>query len=116
MLLSILAAAAFSCSSPKIHDGDTLRCGRERIRIANIDAPELPGSPSCSRTKRSTHWCDYALGKASRDALIRFVGKAPITITPLGTDRYSRTLARVSVRGRDVGEFLIAQGLARAWR
>ena len=116
MLLSILSAAAFSCSSPRIHDGDTLRCGRERIRIANIDAPELLGSPSCSRTKRSTHWCDYSLGKTSRDALIRFVGNTPVVITPLGTDRYGRTLARVSVRGRDVGEFLIAQGLARAWR
>ncbi|MBH0115153.1 thermonuclease family protein [Novosphingobium sp. YJ-S2-02] len=116
MLLFILAAAGFNCSSPKIHDGDTLRCERERIRIADIDAPELPGSPSCSRTKRLAHWCDYALGKASRDALIRFVGNAPVTITRLGTDRYGRTLARVSVRGRDVGQFLVSQRLARAWR
>lgn len=24
-------------------DGDTLRCGRERIRLLGTDAPELPG-------------------------------------------------------------------------
>ena len=42
----VLAAAAL-CMSPLVHDGDTIRCRRERVRIANIDAPELPDSPKC---------------------------------------------------------------------
>ncbi|WP_242405104.1 thermonuclease family protein [Novosphingobium sp. MBES04] len=37
-------------------------------------------------------------------------------ITSLGIERYGRTLTSVSVRGRDVGEFLISQGLARTRR
>ena len=37
----------FYCSAKITVDGDTIRCGRERVRVANIDAPELPGSPKC---------------------------------------------------------------------
>ena len=62
-------AALILCATPLIHDGDTLRCGREKIRIANIDAPELPGSPKCDARRGQTGWCDFALGYRSRDAL-----------------------------------------------
>lgn len=33
-----------------------------------------------------------------------------------GTDSYGRTLARITVGGMDVGEWLVAKGLARPWR
>ncbi|MEO1905391.1 MAG: hypothetical protein ABGX08_00005, partial [Citromicrobium sp.] len=33
-----------------------------------------------------------------------------------GTDRYGRTLARLTVDGRDVGTVLVSMGLARPWR
>ncbi len=52
--------ALFFCLAPIIHDGDSLRCDGERIRIMNIDAPELPRSPSCAR--RRSAWCDYQKG------------------------------------------------------
>ncbi|WP_331454158.1 hypothetical protein [Novosphingobium malaysiense] len=39
---------ASDCPFMLVHDGDTIRCGAERIRIMNIDAPELEGSPRCS--------------------------------------------------------------------
>lgn len=29
-----LIAAAVVCASPVVHDGDTIRCGRERVRMA----------------------------------------------------------------------------------
>ncbi|WLS11686.1 thermonuclease family protein (plasmid) [Shinella sumterensis] len=32
-----------------------------------------------------------------------------------GTDRYGRTLAALSVNGRDVGDQLVSEGLARTW-
>ena len=99
-----------------IHDGDTIRlCDGERVRIENIDAPELRGSPACRR-KKETHWCDYALGVRSRDALARFLRSGPARISRLGHDHYRRTLARVSVNGQDAGEYLISLGLARRWR
>ena len=116
--LSLLSAAAVLCASPQVHDGDSLRCGAERIRIANIDAPELDGSPKCARRPlpRSA-WCDPAAGEAARRALAALLARSQrVTIRRIGTDSYGRTLALVYVDGIDAGEWLIKQGLARRWR
>lgn len=112
---SLILAAAVVCASPQVHDGDSLRCGAERIRIANIDAPELAGSPKCQRPRR-TDWCDPAAGIAARDALRGLLAGGTVTIRRSGTDVYGRTLALVRVNGVDAGEWLIARGLARRWR
>jgi endonuclease YncB( thermonuclease family) len=114
--MPVILAAAVLCLSPSVHDGDTIRCGRERVRIANIDAPELPGSPKCEDRRRSYAWCDYQAGEAARAALSSAMARGRVMITRLGTDPYGRTLALVSVNGVDLGEYLIAQGLARRWR
>ncbi len=95
-----------------VHDGDTIRtCEGERIRIANIEAPEMRGSPKCRRGG----WCDYALAEQSRDELAAFLASGMVTISRSGTDRYDRTLATVAVDGLDVGEHLISRSLARPW-
>lgn len=99
MSMLILAAAGLCIAN--VHDGDTIRtCQGERVRIANIDAPELPDSPKCT-DRRRRGWCDYDLARHSRDALAMFLGSGPVTITRRGTDKYGRTLARLSVNGRD---------------
>ena len=87
--MPIVLAAAALCMSPSVHDGDTIRCGRERVRIAN---------------------------EASRVALTRLLSRGRVMITRLGTDPYGRTLATVTVNGVDAGDYLVAQGLARPWR
>ena len=115
-LMPVVLAAAALCLSPSVHDGDTIRCGRERVRIANIDAPELPDSPKCQDRRRSYAWCDFATGEASRVALVRLLSRGRVMIERQGTDPYGRTLATVSVGGVDAGDYLIAQGLARPWR
>lgn len=112
----LLSAAGTACPSPGVHDGDTIRCGRERMRIADIDAPELPSSPKCAPDAWSRGWCDYALGRKARDTLVAFLAQGPIRVTRQGTDRYGRTLALVSVNGVDAGDYLIARRLARRWR
>jgi len=95
-----------------VHDGDTIRtCEGERIRISNIEAPEMRGSPKCRRGG----WCDYALAEQSRDELSAFLASGTVTIARSGTDRYDRTLATVAVNGKDAGEHLIARSLARPW-
>ena len=99
------------------HDGDTVRCNRERIRLAGIDAPELRGSSRCNPPKQGKNpsWCDHAAAVRSRDALARFVRSGPVRIERAGIDRYGRTLARLSVNGRDAGAYLVGLGLAREW-
>jgi endonuclease YncB( thermonuclease family) len=86
-------------------DGDSLRCGRERIRLVGLDAPEMNGR--CPRERR--------LAVAARDRLDGLVAGG-VTVRSVGTDRYGRTLARVrDRRGRDVARVLIAEGLARPY-
>ena len=93
-------------------DGDTIIRDREHIRIANIDAPETDQA-KCDAERR--------LGLVAKRRLQGLLdnGIMEIEVGDPGsgrvTDRYGRTLALVTVDGRDVGEILIAEGLARRW-
>ena len=110
-----VSAALILCVTVTVHDGDTLRCNGEKVRIENIDAPELPGSPRCRDERAAKAWCDFQAGYASRDALSEFLRSGPVQLERLGTDRYGRTLGRVTVNGQDVGAYLVSIGLARWW-
>ena len=100
-----------------VHDGDTVkRCDGRRLRLVGIDAPEVRGSPSCTVTKRSSHWCDYRKGEEAKRALERFIASGKMVIRYTGkVGYYGRPLVRIMVDGRDAGQWLIAQGLARKW-
>lgn len=113
LAIAVVAAAGGLCIA-NVHDGDSIRlCDGERVRIANIDAPEMPGSSRCDKGRGG--WCDYRLAELSRDALRAFLATGDVTIVRLGKDRYGRTLARVRVNGQDVGTYLVRKGLARRW-
>ena len=91
----------------RVVDGDTLDVAGERIRIVNIDTPEMPPKAECASE------ADGAL--RARDSLDTFVRAGSVTLERTGTDRYGRTLAHVRVDGEDAGEALVAAGLARPW-
>jgi len=110
------ASASGRCSGRSVHDGDTIRCGRERVRLADIDAPELPDSPKCQDGRRSYAWCDFDAGYRSRDALRAFLQSGKVEVYRQGEDKYGRTLAIVSVNGVSAGDYLISLGLAKPWR
>ena len=98
-LFILSAAAAEPVCIDHVHDGDTFTlCSREKIRIANIDAPELPDSPKCNPVRPGA-WCDYQTGYASRDALAALMASGHVVVLRQGQDRYGRTLARVIVDG-----------------
>lgn len=86
-MLAILAAAVV-LSGCIATDGDSLRCGRERIRLLAIDAPEM------SRCQPGRH-CASGDPIASRDNLRRIVAGKSIEVERVGRDRYGRTLAIV---------------------
>lgn len=92
-------------------DGDTIRIGRETIRVLNIDTPEIHQA-KCPEEKAAG-----LAAKARTQTLLRRTGKIGLARGDgtRQTDRYGRTLARVYVDGRDLGEILIAEGLARRW-
>ena len=124
MLFLALSLAAAPVCIARVHDGDTVRlCSGERIRIEDIDAPELFRSERCSAAaarrlegSRNPPWCDYSKGERARDALAQFLAEGPVRMQRTGTDHYGRTLARLSVNGVDAGRYLISIGLARRWR
>jgi len=98
-----------------VHDGDTVRLVTgERVRLAGIDTPELPPSAACDREVR--------LALEAKARLLELVREADqVTLhRPPGerrdADRYGRLLRDLQVDGRDVGDILIAEGLAQAWR
>ncbi len=73
--------------NPFITDGDTLRCGGHRIRLAGIDAPEMPGH--CRTGRRCTPGDPYA----SRDYL-KAISRGEVRCYALNQDTYGRTIAR----------------------
>lgn len=94
------------CSDPRVVDGDTLRCGRTRIRLQGIDAPELPGH--CARGRDCTPGDPFA----STDNLRALVSGGAMVCRQTDTDRYGRTVARCSVRGKDLSCAQIEGGFA----
>lgn len=79
--------ASLSCYSPRIIDGDTLDCGGHRIRLASIDAPEMPGH--CASGRRCTSGDPFA----SRDYLYA-LSRGRVFCAAQGKDHYGRTVAR----------------------
>jgi endonuclease YncB( thermonuclease family) len=85
-------------------DGDTVAIARERIRVLGIDAPETREA-RCERERVAGYQT-----KARVVDLLRF-GRS-IDIHRQGHDGYGRTLARIIVDGRDLGEQLVREKLA----
>lgn len=78
-----------SGSACRVVDGDTLRCGSERVRLLGIDAPELPGHCATGRV------CAPGDPEASSQSLAQALAGA-LRFTRVGVDRYGRTLALVA--------------------
>lgn len=90
-------------------DGDTLWFKGRKIRIADIDTPEI-SSPRCRAEEQR--------GQRAADRLVQLLNRGAVTIASTGdrdVDRYGRELRVVLVNGRNVGDDLISEGLARAW-
>jgi micrococcal nuclease len=96
----------------RVIDGDTLEDMAADItyRIVNIDTPETGSRAQCT--------AERALGDRATDTARTLVSHADdVEMRPTGRiDRYGRTIAYVLIDGRDLGETLIAEGLARPWR
>lgn len=87
-------------------DGDTIWLGGEKIRIADIDAPEV-SQPQCSAEKE--------LGDKATKRLLALLNAKTFTVRRQGTDRYGRTLAILVNADGSIGDKLVREGLARRW-
>lgn len=110
LLPALLLAVGLALAHPVVVDGDTLRDGDERYRVENIDAPERGQRAECPEER--------ALAEAARAYVGEWVaGAQRDEALPTGRrDRYGRVVARIEIDGVDLGERLMARGLAQRWR
>ncbi|MFN8705023.1 MAG: thermonuclease family protein [Rhodospirillales bacterium] len=104
---TVLAQPVSNCHAV---DGDTIVCDRETIRIENIDAAEMPPHARCA--------FEADLAIRAKLFVVDRLARGRVELVrdqKRPRDRYGRTLAFVKVDGADLGEALIAAGLARQW-
>ncbi len=112
--LALSAAALFTLCAlgPRetcVVDGDTFWLAGEKIRLADINAPE---------THQAQCPAERELGEAAKLRLLELLNAGPVTLQD-GTrshDRYGRRLAIAVRKGESLGAQLVAEGLAEPWR
>lgn len=87
MILTLIAAASLATGCHAI-DGDTLKCGPDRIRLLGIDAPETGKRPP----RRN---CAPGNPVASRNNLRRIIAGKALRIDRIKRDHYGRSVAVV---------------------
>jgi endonuclease YncB( thermonuclease family) len=111
-LLLLASAFALCAEGPRttcVIDGDTFWLDGEKVRIADINAPETH-SARCP--------FERALGEAATRRLIGLLNAGPFQLATVDRDRdrYGRQLRTVVRRGRSLGAQLVSEGLAEPWR
>lgn len=89
-------------------DGDTFWLGGQKIRIADIDTPEL-SPPRCE--------AERIKGEAAKIRLLDLLngGAFSLVAGDRDEDRYGRKLRKIVRDGQSIGEILVSEGLARRW-
>lgn len=98
-------ASAWSGKVVGISDGDTIKVltaanEQVRIRLYGIDTPEKAQS----------------FGEKAKQAMAGMVFGKSVEVQTVDTDRYGRTVARVSCDGVDVGGEMVKAGMAWVYR
>lgn len=90
-------------------DGDTFWLEGVKIRIADIDTPEI-SEPQCDS--------EYRLGMKATYRLRDLLNEGAFEVRPIGNrdeDRFGRKLRVVVRGGQSLGDQLVSEGLARTW-
>ena len=115
----------FICAQALAIDGDTLKCaflndGRAvNVRLAGIDAPELPGH--CRRGRDCAPGDPYVSKRVLQilaDAGTVECEQVDANPSRRGfqdLDPWRRPVARCAVDGKDLGDALLSMKLARKW-
>lgn len=106
MLIAAVSAAIIACNAPSVHDGDTLRCGPDRIRLFGVDAPEVRRGQTAAEP----------FAYEARAELVRLT-RGRVACRLVDRDRYGRIVAKCwSDRTPDINAALIRSGFAVEYR
>lgn len=90
-------------------DGDTFYFRGEKIRVADINTPEV-SQPKCAAEAR------LAAEATRRFRSLLNAGSIELRRGARDEDRYGRKLRTVHRDGRSLGDAMVAEGLAHPWR
>lgn len=109
-----VAAGAAPEGRVRVIDGDTFEVGQGAgavtVRLQGVDAPE--GAQRCAGADGRAYDCGARVTSTVRD---RYEGRRARCET-VEQDAYGRSVAFCEVAGEDVGRWLVAEGLAVAYR
>ena len=90
-------------------DGDTIWFEGRKIRIADINTPEI-SSPGCASEKR--------LGEQAKFRLLALLNEGSFSLQSIDRDqdKYGRDLRIITRGGQSLGETLVTEGLAERWQ
>jgi len=112
VMLCLGAAPALAVTltgTARVVDGDTIEMSGQTLRLIGIDAPEL--AQPCERDGKP-----WACGDWSRDALRTRLSGRDLSCSGTDQDRYGRWLVTCRLGGRDLGQVLVRDGVAFAYR
>jgi endonuclease YncB( thermonuclease family) len=104
------APASTIAGRASVIDGDTIEIHGERIRILDIDSPE--SRQTCTAQNGSEWRC----GQKAALALSDWIAQQTVTCATTTRDKYDRHLARCSVAGQDLGQWMATNGWAVPYR
>ena len=93
----------------KIVDGDTIYIESNKIRLADIDAPEM--KQKCKKNGK-----EYFCGKISKQKLKEKIGKMKVNCFSSGKDRYKRYLATCFSGKVNLNKWMVKNGHAISYR
>ena len=91
--------------APVVVDADTIEIGKIRIRIWGIDAIET--DQKCLINGQT-----WDCAEESKSKLTEYLSGKSVSCAPQDTDRFSRVVAKCSIDGADLGEWLVSSGYA----
>ena len=102
---SMCGSTRYTC----VVDGDTIWLEGQNLRLLSFDTPE-PYNDICGGAQ------EVALARHASARLLDLLNRNAFTVDTFGLDGTGkRTLATIRIGGRDVGDILIEERLARRW-
>jgi len=92
---------SFTGKVTSVIDGDTYEVDRPagpvvKVRLWGVDAPEF----------------DQPYGVKARDAAVRYIARKTVGVRVKDVGRYGRAVAQINIRGGNLGQMLVQDGLA----